>query len=695
MRINNIVLNNFRIYKGKNKINFYPYRENKNISIIAGQNGFGKTTFLSALVWGFYGKLIVDVDEKYKREIYESGGYKKYAKTILNKDIANGKNRYKTYSVEIELSDVYIPSVPCKKIIIKREFNTDTEKENIKILIDGFENELTKEVGADLFINDFILPREIAKFFLFDAEKIVSLAEIKTIHEKRKLSKAYSEVLGINKYENLRNNLESLRLKLRKKSASAKDRNKLDKLQKEAQEIEKLIKYDESKIKTNNEEIERLKSLSEDYQEKLIREGNSMTAEDLIRQKKLRDTLKAQSIEIKVKLKELIELAPFSIAGNKTKILYKQIKAELEQKQNQTDFRFIKSKIKSIQDTIIKQINTKDIPLKIKNDIVNIISNSILENIEGQKEVVDKILLDLSTEQSNEFFALYDNLKSSYSILFKQIVKEERNNRIFLAKTIKKISNAESKEKDVLTKKYKAEKAKTDEKIKELTVEQNKLHEEIGALQQELTTKLKLISELSKMVKLDDLDDKKDKVTRRLIKELNDFIIKYKSEKKYSLQQRIKQELSKLMHKKDFIAEVEVEIKDDIIDINLIDKKGNIIDKNSLSKGEQQLFATALLKSLVDESGIKFPVFIDSPLQKFDKKHSQNIITEFYPTISSQVILFPLLEKELTKKEYEFLLPFISQTFFLENKNGSSQIKECKPNELFNIIESKNNVYAY
>ena len=197
------------------------------------------------------------------------------------------------------------------------------------------------------------------------------------------------------------------------------------------------------------------------------------------------------------------------------------------------------------------------------------------------------------------------------------------------------------------------------------------------------------------MVKLDDLDDKKDKVTSRLIDELNEFIVKYKSEKKYSLQQRIKQELSKLMHKKEFIADVDVEINEDIIDINLIDNKGNVIDKETLSKGEQQLYATALLKSLVDESGIRFPVFIDSPLQKFDKKHSRNIITEFYPTISSQVILFPLLEKELTKKEYELLLPFVSQTFFIENNNSSSKFKECKPNELFNLIENKNNVYTY
>ena len=60
-----------------------------------------------------------------------------------------------------------------------------------------------------------------------------------------------------------------------------------------------------------------------------------------------------------------------------------------------------------------------------------------------------------------------------------------------------------------------------------------------------------------------------------------------------------------------------------------------------------------LERALVEESGIQFPVFIDSPLQKFDKSHAYKIITEFYPTVSKQVILFPLLHKELTESELE------------------------------------------
>jgi len=186
MRINRISLSNFRIYKGFNNLvlNTTNDGDNKNITIIAGQNGFGKTTFLTALVWGFYGKLIAEVDEKYKKEIYESGGYKKFANLILNRDTKTDDHVEKEFSVEIEISDIYIPSVPCRKIIIHRTYNTTKEVETSKILIDGFENELTKEVGPDIFINDFILPREIAKFFFFDAEKIVSLAEIQTNLEK-------------------------------------------------------------------------------------------------------------------------------------------------------------------------------------------------------------------------------------------------------------------------------------------------------------------------------------------------------------------------------------------------------------------------------------------------------------------------------------------------------------------------------
>ena len=106
------------------------------------------------------------------------------------------------------------------------------------------------------------------------------------------------------------------------------------------------------------------------------------------------------------------------------------------------------------------------------------------------------------------------------------------------------------------------------------------------------------------------------------------------------------------------------------------------------------MYATALLKALVDESSIKFPVFIDSPLQKFDKFHSKNIIEEFYPDISEQVVLFPLLEKELSEKEFELLKPNINKVYLIENHLNRSTFKKLKVDQLFIYLQNEEHVYA-
>ena len=158
---------------------------------------------------------------------------------------------------------------------------------------------------------------------------------------------------------------------------------------------------------------------------------------------------------------------------------------------------------------------------------------------------------------------------------------------------------------------------------------------------------------------------------------------------------RIKNAIFKLMHKNNFISDVEVVINNDIIDILLLNERKEYIEKETLSKGEQQLYATAVLKALVEESGVEFPVFIDSPLQKFDKTHSDNIISYFYPTISKQVILFPLLEKELSVQEYNSLSNKVNQTFIIDNSNNESKIIEVESNKLFQNQIALGNVQTH
>lgn len=691
MKIRKIKFNNFRIYKGENEINFSSTNTSKNINIVAGKNGFGKTTFLTSLIWCFYGKMMVEVEEKYKRDVRNSGGYENFLLTLLNRDIKNeyeeNKNISPVLSMEIELEDLSIPSMPSKSVLIKRSFNLKNCVEEVDILIDGAENELTKEVGYEVFINDFILPREIAKFFFFDAEKIVTLAEAKSKSELKNLSKAYSEVLGIKKYEDLKKNLETLLIKLRRNGAKPHQKEKLQELLDKETELQELIIISQSKRDEIEKEISLNTQQSEALQEKLIREGNGITVEELKELKDEYHNLKVKSDEIKGRLKKMLDIVPIVLAGKKLIELENQIDNE-ETSSNPLNINLI-SNLKLYQ-SIIEKLKELGIENKKSKQVVQTIQDT-LGSFNTSKENKTKILLDFSSEQRREIKAVIDNIKGGFSIQFQDIVKEEKNNRLAISRVFHKIKQAEARKDNAVAEKLREEKSKSDKKIIALSEEKGALNEEIATLETQLNSNHKILSEFEKNFKLIEADLAKSEVTQNLLDKINIIIKRIKEDKKYSLQKSILLGLKKLMHKNNFIRNVKVNVQDDIMDIDLLDVNNNIIDKESLSKGEQQLYATALLKALVDESGIKFPVFIDSPLQKFDKFHSQNIIKEFYPSISEQVVLFPLLEKELSEIEYEYLKPYLNKVYMIDNVDGASSLKSFKIDQLFKEFKKDRN----
>lgn len=695
MRIDRIKLENFRIYKGLNEIDLSP-KKDKNISLIAGKNGFGKTTFLTSLIWCFYGKLMSQVEDKYKQDIRNSGGYEAYVNSLLNRDVLGEGVETNKMSVEIELEDLLIPSIPCKTVTIKRVYDFSNSEESVTILIDGDENELTKSVGYEVFINDFILPREIAKFFFFDAEKIVSLAEAKSKSELRSLSKAYSEVLGIKKYEELKKNLDSLLVKLKRRGVSELQQEKLTQLLNDESELEKEISHNQDKQVDIDKQLVLLKSKSDSLQEKLIREGNSITLDELKELKSRKDNLKQESIQIKNSLKKLLDLTPLVIAGKHLNKLKVQLDSESNVLYGALNDKLLSKELKAFSANILKSLKTLELEKTIDSKVKKAIEKSLEDKLNSSKsDVSGKVLLEFTEERYREFEAILNNIKSTFLSQFNAIVKEERTNRALLSRTINKIKQAEARKDNHLARQFRDEKTETDTSINKFFAEKDKLNEELGALKLKLTSHKKVRVEYEKNFNLVETDKKKYDVTKVLLDKVNKLIVKIKEEKKYSLQKSVSLGLSKLMHKKDFITNVKVNIVDDVMDIDLLDKDNNVIDKDSLSKGEQQLYATALLKALVDESGIRFPVFIDSPLQKFDKFHSKNIIQEFYPSISEQVVLFPLLEKELSEKEYELLKPNLSKTFLIQNKLGASTLKALPVNSLFKEFKKEKDVYTY
>lgn len=425
MTIREIELDNFRIYKGKNRIELFP-DGNKNLIIVSGNNGFGKTTFLMSLVWCLYGKNMGKVDELYRKEIDEKGGYSKYIGNSLN--FAAQKEGETRFSVSVTFTDVEIPDTPCTEIAIVRSYDSATNYDDeLEILIDGRKNdlftgskeEITKE--EEIFIRDYILPIEIAKFFFFDAEKIVSFAQINTPEQRRDLSLAYSQVLGIQKYEDLKNELVRIQDDYRKASAKPQEKREFNALIAD-------IDFKESEIDRLSEEITNLEDdrvikrhNSAELQSKLIREGDMMSADELVRLNERKTELDTVLREADDSLKDLYSLIPFGLAGGLMAELSSQLETEKAYKQNKLQLEGVNDKTDVILGDIEEAKRKLPFPIDIKarnfyeSQIRQLIKKHFYNVSDESKFEHFCTLHDFSQGQVEEFMCIIMKIKESKS----------------------------------------------------------------------------------------------------------------------------------------------------------------------------------------------------------------------------------------------------------------------------------------
>ena len=702
MIIKEIALNNFRIYKGVNRISLSP-KDDKNIVIVSGQNGFGKTTFLMSLVWCLYGKNMGQVDTMYQKEIADKGNYTKYIADSMNRKAR--EEGEKEFSVTILFSGVNVQNVPCE-VVVKRSYNIITgTSDNVQVLISGQPQELIENLsqdnqkGEEIFIRDFILPIAIAKFFFFDAEKITSLAEINQKEQRKQLSQAYSEVLGIQKYETLKNSLQEKLDEFRGKSASAEDQQTLNQLKTNIENGELAITENENKIGELNEKIATKKHETVEISHKLIKAGDKMSVEELgeLQTEKLR--LESEKSKVQEELKGTFDIIPFALAGETLANVAEQIENERllsEQQYKQED---VKEKITKIrQDIEIEKPNSKVIFDRIQicdfyeQQIEKLIKKYFYSDLQEVDENL-KILHDFSANQNNEIKQLISSIKNNFKTKFEKLNTEYSYIKSQLDGINRKIRDAEMNAHDSHIADLREKRDKLNADIDQANQEIGKLNAAIEELNAKIIKDKKDQTNLRNAIDASAKYTDKAKKTKELVNTLTNFITQFKEQKKESLQEKMLSSLKMLLHKRDFVKRVDVDIlTSDDIDIILYGDREKEIDKSVLSMGERQLYASALLSSLVSESEIDFPVFIDSPMQKFDKQHAENIIKHFYPNVSKQVIIYPLLYKELTEDEYKLLQPNVCKTFLINNTSiDSSEFLETETDSFFTTYNQISN----
>lgn len=318
MKIKSVELNNFRQYKGKVEVDLSTTND-KNIILIGGLNGYGKTNFLISLVWCLYGQKIEKTDGQFKKQIQKAGNYPKFLKENLNKVAKqDGVNEYSVSIVFENLTSLPDTSQSGAGCIITRTVKVDELDEDFQIEFTGssLDKNFTEDEEKINFVNDFLVPLDAAKFIFFNAEKISAMADLSVREEGELMNDALGNILGLDIYEDLVDDLNKFIDSLLKESSTGDLKERI-----ESSELEERIRLQgitefesdfaklESQIQEENLKVNQYNEFLKEYS---VQQSSKDNLQALYSKK---NDMQSELDQLKEDFNSIIELVPFAIAS--------------------------------------------------------------------------------------------------------------------------------------------------------------------------------------------------------------------------------------------------------------------------------------------------------------------------------------------------------------------------------------------
>lgn len=187
MLLEKMSLTNFRQFNGKQTIEFSTDPE-KNVTVIMGENGSGKTTLAQAFTWCLYGD--TDFDDQ----------------VVLNKVVGQNivPNGVSEVQVKIQMLHLGVEYIMTRE----QKYTTDStgglKRPNNTVFKIQYKNkdgqqEFVKETEVDFRMKE-ILPKELAKYFFFDGERIGNMSKEIRKGKSKEFADAVKSLLGLSAF---------------------------------------------------------------------------------------------------------------------------------------------------------------------------------------------------------------------------------------------------------------------------------------------------------------------------------------------------------------------------------------------------------------------------------------------------------------------------------------------------------------
>ena len=619
MHFSSIQLYNYGIYKGLHDIVLQDQDGQKNITLVGGMNGRGKTTLLDAVFLCLYGRKAIEFITG-KREAYSK---------VLRDRINKSSEDQRTY---IKLT-MAMDDEEGTTICVTRSWEQTSKKISTALVVvkDGIEDSYLSE-NWEYYVEELI-PFGIARFFFFDNEKISQIADDDAFD---KIKNSIKSVMGVTTIEALAGHIEKIR---RDKSSNIK-KSESSALSKEVEEVDSSIDANDTKIRNLYAqraalvpELEKINALIEQTEQEFWKKGGNLgfNRDEIIRDQ---HALKEQVAALKDDALALSSnpATPLCLCHSLVISAYERIRNDEESRANRYAIPII-TKMYNALLSEFKSIypDTSD-SYKQLSELVHLQLRGLADNSDGSdsssvtplaQSLIERFLSDGVREILEKARYIVSEDKRAKEALAQLEVhlstNAEKNDTVKLLNTIKALQTKKTQlESDI---------NKCDEQIRSANYE----------LEQLKRQKNKLMLRLAA-----DADSSDDSVriieySTMTLEVMHEFEKRLQAQKVNQLEKNISSCFEFLAQKQGIITSISIDPES--LDITLRDYKGGVLLKDQLSAGEKQMFAISILWGLALSSGYKLPVIIDTPMARLDSAHRTNFINKYLPNASSQVIV--------------------------------------------------------
>jgi DNA sulfur modification protein DndD len=660
LTINQVSIENLGPFREKQVFDL-SIKNGRPVILVKALNGSGKTTLLTALQIVMYGYRAINQARRSEYDQLVNG---------LQRHDATGNSVVElTLSIEIGSSE--------KIVTIRREWfkrGKNLSEEFSVFSDDILDLDFTED--WDEFING-ILPVELVNLFLFDGEKIESLANPERLPAL--LKRATEVFLGLGGIDALANDLRAIErragsFKKDKSNEFTEMRTQVDTYSAEISAVTENIAILIQQHAGAQVNLDNAQRKLDDFTIEAKRKGLSAYQQAA----HLQATVKAaelRNVEARSEIIGALEnpILPLSWLGPLWSRYKEQWKIDEKSKNSgllldafsKRDERILKlfSELSKNNNSILSDL--------FKNDRLQFQESESSCQVLMSGETPDVIDIGLSNA--------IDRLSQSLMIAEKEKLNFEK------AKELIGRIPAEQQLADVF------EELKNRTKI--VSNNKSKLQEVGSLLADAQKNKIHLESRLNSVLQRLRLEFKKDSLeiksldaAERAKKTLLIFRERLLASKANWLAEMITIEFQKLLRKKNLISKVLVEPTSYAVSIE--DGSGHILPMERLSAGERQLLAISVLSALIRERKGRFPVVVDTPLARLDRNHREALIHTFFAKVSHQVLILST-DEEVEGNAYNALKKHMNREYELnfDDGDGSSIVKFIN-NKIINEVIS-------